>query len=88
MEQRKLEHLLAQAKLAQQKAEAQLLRMYPPGKDVQFTIMHGQRNASTGRVLGPGWQDGYLRVWHHEAKENSRYQVRSVHYSDVLGLVA
>lgn len=83
----KIEHLLLQVKEAQKKAESELLRLYPAGKDVHFTIMSGQRNPSTGRVLGPGWRDGYLRVLHHEAKENSRYQVRSVHYTDVLGIV-
>lgn len=87
MEQKKLERLLAQAKLAREKAEAQLLRMYPVGTELQFALMHGQRRPSTGRVLGLGWRDGELRVWHHEAKRNSRYQVRSVHYTNVLGLV-
>jgi hypothetical protein len=80
----RLEALLNEAALAKSAAEAELLRMHPPGSEVRFTIMHGQRNASTGTVWSAGWRVGYLRVKHHEAKENSRYAYRDVHHSQVL----
>lgn len=83
-EMKKLERLLTKAKQAQEAAKAELMRMHPPGSEVRFMIMHGQRNASTGTVWSAGWRDGYVRVKHHEAKPNSRYAFRDVHYSDVL----
>ncbi|MEY2655318.1 MAG: hypothetical protein RLZZ524_2346 [Pseudomonadota bacterium] len=80
----KLEYWLAKVRQMQDAAQSELLRMHPPGSEIQFTIKHGQRNASTGTVWSAGFRDGYLRVKHHEAKEGSRYAFRDVHYSDVL----
>lgn len=80
----KIESLLSKAEQAKRDAEAELLRMYPPGSDILFTIMSGQRNASTGTVACLGHRVGYVRVKHHQAKEHSRYAYRDVHYSQVL----
>lgn len=82
----KLQLLLAKAQLANEQAGAELLRMYPKGSEISFTITSGQRNASTGTVIGLGWgQPGYVRVEHHQAKPNSRYAYRDVHYSMIVG---
>lgn len=81
----RLEELLAAAEAAKKAAASELLRLYPTGSEVRFFIMHGQRNASTGTVYGVGHDAGYLRVKHHEAKPRSRYAVREVHHTQVLG---
>ena len=78
-----LQHLLAQAEQARKEAEAELLRMHPPGSLIHFSIRRGQRNSSTGTVSSAGFAPGCLRVKHHEAKEYSRYSYRDVHYSDI-----
>jgi hypothetical protein len=80
----RIEALLNEFKLAKSALAGELLRLWPAGTEVRFTIMHGQRNASTGTVCSAGWHEGYLRVKHHEAKPNSRYAYREVHYSDML----
>lgn len=64
--------------------EEELLRLYPVGTEIRFTISHGQRNASTGTVVGVGWAPGALRVQHHEAKPHGRYRYRDVHYTHVM----
>lgn len=80
----KLDSLLFALEQAKKAAEVELLRMYPIGQEVRFTIQPGQKNASTGTVLRACWRDGYLRVRHHEAKPFSRYSARSVHHSQIL----
>lgn len=80
----RIEALLNEFKLAKSAVDGEMLRLWPVGTEIQFTIMHGQRNPSSGTVLSAGWREGYLRVEHHEAKPNSRYAYREVHYSDVL----
>lgn len=80
----KITVLLAKVEQARKAAHAELLSLYPAGSHIQFTIMHGQKNASTGTVAGISWRDGYIRVKHHQAKERSRYAYRDVHYSQVI----
>lgn len=80
----KITVLLAKVEQARKAAQSELLRLYPAGSHIKFKIMHGQKNASTGTVEGISWRDGYLRVKHHEAKEQSRYTYRQVHYSEIL----
>jgi hypothetical protein len=81
---KKLETLLTKAKEADASVNTELMRLFPVGSQLCFTIKHGQRTPSTGRVHGLGGMRGYLRVQHYEAKPNSRYAYRNVHYSDVL----
>jgi hypothetical protein len=81
----KIKNLLANVEAAMKAANAEMLRLYPVGSDIRFTIMHGQRNASTGTVAGVGHIPGYVRVRHHQAKERSRYAYRDVHHTQVLG---
>lgn len=73
---------------AKSAAEAELLRMYPVGSEIEFTIMPGQVRASSGTVVGLGYSScystGYLRVKHHEAKPRSRYACRDVHHTKIL----
>lgn len=80
----RLEALLNEFKLAKGAVDGEILRLWPVGTEIHFVLMHGQRNPSTGTVHGPGWREGYVRVQHHQAKPNSRYAYRDVHYSDVL----
>lgn len=79
-----LERLLATVQTATEAVKNELLRLHPIGSEVRFTITHGQRNASTGTVIGIGWRPDYLRVRHHEAKPRSRYAYREVHWQQVL----
>ncbi len=63
----------------------ELLRMYPIGSTVEFTIMHGQKFPSTGTVIDASRLDvGYLCVEHHQAKERSRYKYRTVHHGSIF----
>ena len=50
---------------------------------IEFHIQQGQKNASTGSVVGYDPR-GYVRVEHDQAKGNSRYRYRSVHFGSVL----
>lgn len=79
-----IENLLANVEAATKAAHAEMLRLYPVGAEIRFTIMPGQRNASTGTVACAGHIPGYVRVRHHQAKERSRYAYRDVHHTQVL----
>jgi len=81
----KIEALLNKASAAKKAVETELLRMYPAKSGVRFFISSAQRNESTGTVLCPGYQVGYLRVQHHQAKANSRYAYRDIHYTHLVG---
>lgn len=77
---------IASAKLeeAENKMLAALRHAYPEGSDIEFFIMHGQVNPSTGTVIAHDPRRRTIRVRHHQAKPRSRYGVRDVHYKDVL----
>lgn len=61
--------------------EYELERQFPKGTRVSFMIMSGQKNPSTGVVIG--YRDhGYLAVRHDQAKKYSRYSVRDVSFDD------
>ena len=80
----KLLRLLDGANAAKMAVEAELLRLHPVGSEMRFKILSGQRHPSTGTVLCPGYEVGYLRVRHHESKPGGRYQVREVHHTQIL----
>lgn len=76
--------------------EMHLLKInYPAGTSVQFMIMQGQVNPSSGKVTGhrinvhctgssPVMVYPTLRVKHDQAKPGSRYPYRNVSLSDLV----
>jgi hypothetical protein len=76
--------LMRDLEAAKSAVAKELMRLYPPGSEVQFHIMSGQKNASTGKVMSLGYRSGYVRVKHNEAKPGSRYAYRDVHYVDLI----
>lgn len=75
-----LEHAHAEIIALKHKALRMLERRFPIGAGVSFFIAAGQVNPSTGTVISLRHSDsGFaVRVRHHEAKKNSRYQFREV----------
>ena len=72
--------LLEKEKQAAAELRAELERQFPKGTRVAFTIMSGQKNPSTGEVIG--YRDhGYLAVHHEQSKKYSRYRVRDVSFA-------
>jgi hypothetical protein len=69
-------------KKAQDKMVNILRKYYPTGSSVEFHIMDNQINPSTGQVIGHD-PDGHIRVRHDQAKKNSRYSIRHVHYENI-----
>jgi hypothetical protein len=61
----------------------ELERKFPLGTVVAFMIMYGQKNPSTGIVVGYSY-NGQLCVEHIQAKRGSRYSHRDVYFEDVL----
>lgn len=63
-----------------------LKELYPLNVRIQFHLMYGQKNPSTGRVAGyvASWGGGSLRVEHAEAKAGSRYRFRTVAVDQIL----
>jgi len=78
-----LSTLIAKANQARKDVDTKLLAEWPPGTEVQFKIMSGQKNLSSGTVVGAGYDMGYLRVRHNQAKPYSRYWHRNIHYSSI-----
>lgn len=60
-----------------------LEKNYPLGSIIKFYIKYGQKNPSTGKVIGYS-RDAEVRVFHLEAKERSRYSHRYIHYENIL----
>ena len=78
-------------------AVADLNERFPPGSQVEFFIMHGQKKPSTGRIVGCnitisdfGRTTAYanIRVRHDQAKPGGRYPVREVSPENIVGLIA
>lgn len=81
MDLKKLKKLKEAESVAGKELKRELERQFPKGTRVGFKIMHGQKNLSTGQVIG--YRDhGFLAVWHEQAKESSRYAVREVLFSE------
>ncbi len=78
----KIKTLLKKADEALKAVDDELMRMFPPGSRIEFYIMTGQVNPSTGTVIRPGLHSGYMRVRHHQANENGRFSHRDVKYTD------
>lgn len=79
----KLDDLMTEFKAARSAVAHELLRQYPIGAELSFSIRHGQKIPSTGTVVGVGFHPGYVRVKHDQAKRGSRYGHRDVHYSQI-----
>lgn len=75
----KLQIAYDRARAAENELKRELAKRFPEGTAVAFTIMSDQKNMSTGKVISHG-KDGYLRVRHDQARQYSRYSVRSVHF--------
>lgn len=75
--------LLKKADEAIKAVDDELMRMFPPGSRIEFYIMAGQVNPSTGTVIRPGLRSGYIQVRHHQANENGRFSHRDVKYTNV-----
>lgn len=86
---KKLAKLTERLKEAQAAQVARLKELYPLGSEIAFTIMSGQRNASTGVVASYSSDSlgGYLTVKHDQAKKWSRYSYRTVHPNSVLYVI-
>ncbi len=78
----KINILLDKADKARMAVEVELMRMFPPGSRVEFYIMAGQVNPSTGTVIRPGLHSGYIRVEQHKATKYGRLIHRDVKYTD------
>ena len=79
---KKLKKLKEAESAAIKELKRELERQFPEGTRVGFRIMHGQKNLSTGEVVGYR-ENGYLSVWHDQAKKNSRYRVRDVFFKNI-----
>lgn len=72
-----------------QAAQIRRLReLYPLGSKLAFTIMHGQKTASTGQVVGyeSSAFGGHVIVNHDQAKERSRHKRRTVYLSNIINV--
>jgi hypothetical protein len=78
-----IDHLISEYKQAKKAVEDELLRQWPKGSEIEFKFARNQTKFSTGTVYDVDSQTGYLRVKHHQAKPNSRFSYRDVHYLQV-----
>lgn len=83
-----LKGLVDKSKKAEAAALARLQLMYPAEAQIEFFIMHGQVNPSTGKVVGYGLSHGrpFLTVLHDQSKPRGRYRYREVSLSMVLSV--
>jgi len=75
----KLQKLKDAERVASEALTRELERQFPKGTRVAFTIMCGQKNMSTGVVIGYT-NHGYLAVEHDQAKKYSRNAIRDVSF--------
>jgi len=54
----RVDDLMNQYKAARSAVGAELLRQYPIGTKISFSIRHGQKIPSTGTVVGVGFHPG------------------------------
>lgn len=79
-----LDVLLSAVQIATQEFNNELLKQFPKGTRVLFTIMHNQRHLTLGEVVSEHSDVGFLHIKHLDAKHGSRYSHRRVHYSNLL----
>ena len=77
-------------KTAIQNQLSRLRELYPLGSRLNFTIMHGQKNWSTGIVAAyeTSIYGGYVIVEHDQAKPGSRYKYRTVYVEKIISIEA
>lgn len=65
-----------------------LRELYPLGSKLTFRIMHGQKTASTGQIVGYESSSfgGHVIVNHDQAKEYSRYKRRTVYINNIINV--
>jgi hypothetical protein len=78
-----INRLISEYKQAKKAVEDEILRQWPKGSEIEFKIARNQKNFSTGTVYDADLHAGYLRVKHHQAKPNSRFLYRDVHYLQI-----
>jgi hypothetical protein len=81
-----IEKLVSDHKATRLALDNELLRNWPKGSEVRFKIRDGQKTFSTGTIYGLTRNSGYMQIKHHQAKPNSRFSYRDVHYTQILPL--
>ena len=82
----KLKNLTKKLKNLEAEICQEIEKLHPPGSEISFFIMQGQKVPSTG-IVGKARADihgGYVSVHHLQAKKNSRYSVRRVSVKSIL----
>ena len=75
-------------KAAQELQLERLRVLYPLGSQLEFTVMHGQKTPSTGKVIAYEASNcgGHVIVSHDQAKPGSRYRNRTVYLYNIIGV--